>query len=1433
MKMKKYIKSVIIVSIVLMCGLYLQPDDKELFMGTSASGQVRPNMVILVDTSTSMNDVLYFPRKGLDGIAGTDDDGYNPGTMYTGVFDSGIDAVLGKGEFISDYEGHYTLNQPRWVARWIIDDTAMKYATGGAADNPNWTGCYESDGTGYRFRVGSNGVSYFKEGDLVMYQTKNAPYDAALGTIEKHEVIDAGTGWITLAHSAAAADSQDPAKAIVGGSIVPNADNNLARFQRVPDNANWQAVIVKLYGVRETWGSDAQCQYNDAGYPENYLKWMFLHATADQQNAITHFSTYATFDPNTTIPAGYEFDEDGDGLTMSEGDIVSDFPSWCDTGNNKDMTRLWTRVQVTREVLCWLARTHSKRVMLGLMKFEDPPNKDFCNNFDNDPSNDISFDPSGTGGKELDGLGDMSETTSLTDYLNKTYGIRANSETPLAEALADAWFYYKPGPASKTYWPVSYELDNGITSTNNATSPIKYWCQSNYVVIMTDGQSSKDTFTGDTDLFKTKTGVFTDNPKGKAANIPVKFNEEEWLYNNPNGLEKWWFGWGDKDDNDDPNLVDTTLYCPNETCWDVARLGTDFLDDVAYLLRNSDMFPDDDKNSLYFRTTRVDPTNINEQIWPQDQVLFTYVIGFNADNDMLRETALNGDGGYFTADTFKELKEAFANVVVSINLRNFAFSSITAPKKTSTAQDEEQTVSYVGYFLPSKDSLWEGHLLSFKLIDLWGYDSNGTVNYRFNSEVECLTASGGTPCQRSVTLSTNQEWDAALRMPTVRSLYTHDGSTMFDFNLNQAGKIKSLINDTLTDAEVNSIIAEIRDSRLGDIFHSDVGFVGPPPFAKQFLSYINPTGPDDELYSDFYTDHQDRARVLYVGTNDGVLHMIYADDQQNRDNPAGEEIWGFLPDEILPSLEKIVLDVEHTYTVDGRLAANDIYYPKNGTENSWSTILTFGLRRGGRAYYGLDITDVGTQPTLLWKFKDDVHSGQSWGKPTIGRIKIQDPDDPTQLIDQWVAILTGGFEFNNSNPNNVKGKALFLVNAATGELIWKIGYIKPAGSAYTLPASGLLQDESTDADKFLTNSNEFNYPIPSSMVAIDRDSNGFLDTLYFGNTGGYLFKTDISDPDPGNWTTQLIFKDLIVQKGPFTLKTCVQLASDFPGTTKWQFTVSELKPTFVVGDALMGTTSYAQGYITEADTVKGIYTVVMNSGTFTFNDTTKEKIVSYDYDPIYMAPAVAFDTCYQLWIVFGTGDRDRPRTYPYKGRFVAFKDDGTVNWINDPDRKDVTKTTSNLARFSVVNDAIVKQTSPAGATGFFIGFPDAGERLFEPDPLILPDENLVPHIYFNTYQPPPTASSNKDDPCDLPAEGKMKIYDLSLKSCGALESLEGERETGRIAGGGIYAGKEYVLYKSSSGDVADVPGGEGGQFTAETIRLPYPGGLVFWKEKKR
>jgi hypothetical protein len=250
----------------------------------------------------------------------------------------------------------------------------------------------------------------------------------------------------------------------------------------------------------------------------------------------------------------------------------------------------------------------------------------------------------------------------------------------------------------------------------------------------------------------------------------------------------------------------------------------------------------------------------------------------------------------------------------------------------------------------------------------------------------------------------------------------------------------------------------------------------------------------------------------------------------------------------------------------------------------------------------------------------------------------------------------------------------------------------------------------------------------------------------------------------------------------------------------------------------MGQTSYATGYITAID--NKVLTVVTNYGTFVVN----ENIVNRTYDPIYMSPAVAYDTCYDLWVFFGTGDRDRPRSNPGSGRFIAISDSGGGTNLTKSDLIQLT--------WNATGDQLSK-AELSGANGWYFDFFDDSEKMFDPEPIVLPDENIIPHIYFNTYQPPQSAATSSDNPCSAPNEGLMNVYDLYLSTCGNVVTIEGDRSTGRIAGGGIYAGKEYVMYKSESGDVADVPGDEGGNFIADPKRLPYPGGIVFWKEKKR
>jgi hypothetical protein len=81
--------------------------------------------------------------------------------------------------------------------------------------------------------------------------------------------------------------------------------------------------------------------------------------------------------------------------------------------------------------------------------------------------------------------------------------------------------------------------------------------------------------------------------------------------------------------------------------------------------------------------------------------------------------------------------------------------------------------------------------------------------------------------------------------------------------------------------------------------------------------------------------------------------------------------------------------------------------------------------------------------------------------------------------------------------------------------------------------------------------------------------------------------------------------------------------------------------------------------------------------------------------------------------------------------------------------------------------------------------------------------------------------------CNAPEEGNMKFYNLTMNYCGD-GTMEGDRESGRIAGGGMFQGSDFILYEGT-GNVASIPPLQ----DIKPIKLIYTGGLLFWKEKKR
>jgi len=1290
----------IIILFLFILGLFnfrLFSDDKELFMGVNAGvSQVKPNVMFELDSSGSMGNIIYYPKLGLDGIAGTADDGFDQEHTYN---NNGSDPWPGSG-------GWNIISSPRWFCRWVNSSgKALKYNS--------HTGVYGKNGED-ELTIGSTGAAYLHVGDWIT--NKSGTAIAQIATIS-------GT-TVTLVNRSGTFP--------IAGF---NSDDELV-FNTY-SHSGYVFRPVKLYGYAYYYFSTST---------DNYFKWLFIYATDAQRAAVSYFCDYGTFD--VTIPP--------------DETPVNQISSCGSSHGNK---KLWTRVQVLREVACQVADNSYKKVKMGMFRFN-----------------------SGDGGRwiaDIEDLEEASGTVKLQAFKDKAYSIPANGNTPLAETTGDIWRYFKPG--SHDYhtdgWTAKdYKIVTSVFDTD--TSPIEHWCQKNYIVLITDGVPTSDTF--DNWRWSSNDSIFTEYSSHRT---------EEY-----SGWSSWSpsKGWGDTD-------------------WN----GRPYIDDVAYFLNHQDMFPD----NLY-------------SDWPGDQNIFTFTIGFAIDNALLKETALNGGGAYYTATDYDALIDAFDNIITTILLRDFAFSAITAPKKTTTVASEELNMSYVGYFLPSTStSKWEGHLIANELEERWGFDADddGEISFdeQYDNKSDCLNnVPSDKTCKRFLNLSTTAKWDANLKMKnrsSNRNLFYYDGDGNSSTDIKQLSslsnetetKLATLFGEATTQADATNIEDKLYEKEFADVFHSDISFIGKALPGKLYLKNINPKecleGDNDECYMKFYNEHQSRREVVYVGTNDGILHMIDADPENG-----GDEIWGFVPDEAMPNIKKNVFGTVHNYTVDGRIKIEDIYY-RNGNNKGWKSVLCFGLRRGGKAFYMLDVTEVEDKPKMLWKFKDTTYSGQSFSKPKIAQMRILNTEaTPPVIENKWVVILTGGFEFNDENINDSRGKAIFIVDASTGDLLWMVGYNKDGaedsgGTSYidTLKVGG-------DEVRNLTKSPLFNYSIPTAISVIDKNNDGFSDGIYFGNKGGHLFKIDMSNPDPEYWKTYNLYQNTVT-----TLVTATITEVDNYNPERPKIKISATFPDSYEGYNIIAmhssNTNYAAGNIIK---ITGNQLEIELKSDTGFQ--VDQDVYIKTWDPVYLAPTLAYDTCYKMWVAFGTGDRDRPRTNPNKGKLVALLENG--NYYNTyDDLVDLANgaTTSTVTEggsdWDVVENGVSKSSN-----GFYYRFTDDREKIFDPEPLILPDKNFVPHIYFNTYQPPTTTTSSSD-PCEAPDEGNMQFYDVAIAGCALNEfEIKLKHTGGRISGGGMLGGGEYVIYKGS-GSVASVPPLE----SVDAVKLGYPGSVIFWKEKKR
>ncbi len=321
--------------------------------------------------------------------------------------------------------------------------------------------------------------------------------------------------------------------------------------------------------------------------------------------------------------------------------------------------------------------------------------------------------------------------------------------------------------------------------------------------------------------------------------------------------------------------------------------------------------------------------------------------------------------------------------------------------------------------------------------------------------------------------------------------------------------------DNFEDENVDGSTTDVRASVHGDALHSS-------PVVINYSRYIDPA-TSKPSNNDVY---------VFYGANDGLFRAVkggYATDAAATVQiQPGNEAWSFVPTEFFSKLNrlrtnapKISSSFKKPYFADGPISVYSNDANNNGKlGDSGDTVnLYISMRRGGRFMYALDVNDP-HNPKYLWKIDTSDPSkgfkelGQTWSQPVViagsstkpglggltfpvlvfggGYDPAVEDIDPSLITASSAASVTTGTGAGTVVTPRSMGRAIYVINALTGALVWRaIGATDATcASCVTTVASGM------------------DYAIPSDLAVIRNQSGGPTNRAYVGDTGGNLWRID-------------------------------------------------------------------------------------------------------------------------------------------------------------------------------------------------------------------------------------------------------------------------------------------------------------------------------------
>ncbi|NOR21816.1 MAG: hypothetical protein GQ476_03870, partial [Candidatus Aminicenantes bacterium] len=223
-----------------------------------------------------------------------------------------------------------------------------------------------------------------------------------------------------------------------------------------------------------------------------------------------------------------------------------------------------------------------------------------------------------------------------------------------------------------------------------------------------------------------------------------------------------------------------------------------------------------------------------------------------------------------------------------VDRREYSRTSVVVTNVEEDDQKKKYLLASTFYF-PS----WEGHLRAYDLSGMTPESTSYSV-LRTVSRPDLSETSGREVVPSGVEIV----WDAGelldARSAASRTVYTatpvDSVLARVDFTASNVDTLGPILQDVNNDNEglINYVRGEGREWKLGDSNHSNPVVVSPPDGAATQMG---------DGYQDFMNTWVDRRKVVYVGANDGMLHCF--------DVLTGEELWGFIPYNLLPKLKNM------------------------------------------------------------------------------------------------------------------------------------------------------------------------------------------------------------------------------------------------------------------------------------------------------------------------------------------------------------------------------------------------------------------------------------------------------------------------------------------------------------------------------------------------